>query len=164
MVYKKKTWKEKLEDSKKFPKVLEFNPKFPCGKALSKMGAKSGDSVVLVAPMEVDEIMKKVPKGSLITINEICKKLAKKHNVKFCCTLTSGIFIMTAAHAAQEDKINGIEKITPYWRTLKMNGFLNDKYPGGAKMQKKLLEEEGFKIIQKGKKYFVKNFENYLVK
>ena len=164
MVYKKKTWKEKLENSKKFPKVLEFNPKFPCGKALSKMGAKSGDSVVLVAPIEVDEIMKKVPKGSLITINEICKKLAKKHNVKFCCTLTCGIFIMTSANAAQEDKINGIAKITPYWRTLKMDGFLNDKYPGGAKKHKRLLEEEGFKIIQKGKKYFVENFENYLVK
>jgi hypothetical protein len=44
-----------------------------------------------------------------------------------------------------------------------MDGFLNDKYPGGAKKQKKLLEEEGFKIIQKGKKYFVDNYENYLV-
>jgi len=163
MTYKKKTWKEKLENSKSFPKVLDFNPKFPCGKALSKMGAKSGDSVVLVAPLEVDELMKKVPKGKLITINEICKKLAKKHNVMFCCTLTCGIFIMTSAHAAEEDKIKGITRITPYWRTLKMNGFLNDKYPGGVKKQKKLLEEEGFKIIQKGKKYFVDKYENYLV-
>ena len=164
MTYKKKSWKEKLEDSKKFPKTLEFNPKFPCGKALTKMGAKPGDSVVLAAPLEIDEIMKNVPKGKLITIYEICMKLAKKHNVKFCCTLTTGIFVMTAAHAAEEDKINKIKKITPYWRTLKMDGFLNDKYPGGAKAQKKLLEDEGFNIIQKGKKYFVKNYKNYLVK
>jgi hypothetical protein len=163
MTYKKKSWKEKLEDSKKFPKILEFNPKFPCGKALIKMGAKSGDSVVLAAPLEVDEIMKKIPKGKLITINEICKKLAKKHNVKFCCTLTTGIFIMTAAHAAEEDKIKDMEKITPYWRTLKMEGLLNGKYPGGVKAQKKLLEDEGFKIIQNGKKYFVENYKNYLV-
>lgn len=164
MTYKKKSWKEKLKDSKKFPKILEFNPKFPCGKALTKMGAKPGDLVVLAPPLEVDEIMKKIPKGKLITIYEICLSLAKKHNVKFCCTLTTGIFVMTAAHAAEEDKINKIKNITPYWRTLKMDGFLNDKYPGGAKAQKKLLEDEGFNIIQKGKKYFVKNYKNYLVK
>jgi len=45
-----------------------------------------------------------------------------------------------------------------------MDGLLNDKYPGGAKAQKKLLEEEGFKIIQKGKNYFVENYQKYLVK
>ena len=106
MTYKKKSWKEKLENSKKFPKILEFDPKFPCGKALIKMGAKPGDSVVLAPALEVDEIMKKVPKGKLITIYEICKSLAEKHNVDFCCTLTTGIFIMTAAHAAEEDKLD----------------------------------------------------------
>ena len=164
MTYKKKSWKEKLENNKNFPKILKFSPKFPCGKALLKMGAKSGDSVVLAPPLEVDEIMKKVPKGKLITINEICKKLAKKHNVKFCCTLTTGIFIMTAAHAAEEDKIENKKIITPYWRTVKMDGFLNDKYPDGAKKQKRLLEEEGFKIIKKGKRFFVEDFKNYLIK
>jgi len=147
-----------------FPKILKFNPKFPCGKALIKMGAKTGDSVVLAPPLEVDEIMKKVPKGSLITINEICKKLAIKHNVKFCCTLTTGIFIMISANVAEEDKIMSIKRITPYWRTLKMNGFLNDKYPGGVKKQKKLLEDEGLKIIKKGKRFFVDNYKDYLVK
>jgi len=57
------------------------------------MGAKTGDLVVLAAPSEINEIMKKIPKGRLITINEICKKLAKKHNVMFCCTLTTGILL-----------------------------------------------------------------------
>ncbi len=128
------------------------------------MGAKAGDSVVLAAPSEIDEIMEKVPKGSLFTINEICKKLSKKHNVKFCCTLTTGIFIMISANGAEEDKIISIKRITPYWRTLKMNGFLNDKYPGGVKKQKKFLEDEGFKIIQKGKRFFVDNYKDYLVK
>jgi len=163
MTYRKKSWTEKLQDSKKFPKTLKFDPKFPCGKALQKMGAKPGDTVVLAAPIEVDEIMKNVPKGKLITINEICKKLAKRHNTKFCCTLTTGIFIMTAAHAAEEAKAKGERVITPYWRTLKMSGVLNDKYPGGAEAQKKSLEKEGFRILQKGRKYIVENYENYLM-
>jgi hypothetical protein len=164
MVYKKKSWKEKLEDSKNFPKILKFDPKFPCGRALEKMGAKIGDTVVLAPPLEVDAIMKTVPKGELITLKEICEKLAKKHNVKFCCTLTTGISIMTAAHAAEEAREKGEKNITPYWRTLKMRGFLNDKFPGRAKTQKVFLEKEGFSILQKGKKYVVENWENYLMK
>jgi hypothetical protein len=79
MAYKKKSWEEKLRDNKNFPKTLAFDPKFPCGRALEKMGAKPGDSVVLAPPLEVNEIMKKVPKGKLIILNEICKELAKKH-------------------------------------------------------------------------------------
>ncbi len=112
------------------------------------MGAKPGDTVVLATPLKVDGIMKKVLKGKLITINEICKKLTKKHNVKFCCTLTTGIFIMAVAHAAEE--ATSEKNTTPYWGTLKMESVLNDKYPGGSKAQKKLLEKEGFKIIQNG--------------
>ena len=124
MSYKRKTWKEKLENKKKFPKILKFDPKFPCGRALEKMGAKPGDPVVLAPPIEIDAIMKQVPKGKLITLNEICMKLAKKHNVKYCCTLTTGIFIMTAANAAEEGKEKGEKNTTPYWRTLKIGGFL----------------------------------------
>ena len=162
MVYKRKTWREKLENSKQFPKTLGFDPKFPCGKALEKMGAKPGDSVILVPHLEVEEIMKNVPEGKLITLREICQKLAEKHNVQYCCTLTTGISIMTAANTAEEDKAKGIKNTNPYWRTLKMDGFLNEKYPGGAKNHKKKLEKEGFKIKQKGKRFFVENHEKYL--
>ena len=58
------------------------------------------------------------------------------------------------------------EDITPYWRTLKSDGRLNEKYPEGINLQKKLLEEEGYEIISKGTKnikYYVKDFEKYLI-
>lgn len=164
MTYKKKTWTEKLYNSKNFPKILEFKRSFPCGKALEKWGAKLGDPVVLAPPLDIDAIMKNVPKGKIITIYEICDKLAKKYNVEFCCSLTTGIFINIAAYAAEELKEKGEKNITPYWRTLKTNGVLNHKFPGGSEAQKKMLEKEGFKILQKGKKYVVKNYENYLMK
>lgn len=154
----KKTWKEKLEDNKNMPKTLKLDPKFPCGKALQKLGARPGDSVVLAPPMEVNEIMKKVPKYKLITLNKICNILAKKHKTKYCCTLTTGIFIMTVANAAEETQSN-----VPYWRTIKNTGELNEKYPGGAERQKTLLEKEGHKIIKKGKKYYVSDFEEKLI-
>jgi len=163
MTAKRKTWKEKLEDPKKFPKVLSFDPKFPCGKALVKMGAKPGDSVVLAPPLEVDAIMKEVPEGKLVTLNEVCRKLARNHDTDYCCTLTTGIFTMTAANAAEEARSEGAKSTTPYWRTLKMNGFLNEKYPGGAEAHKNLLEREGHRVIQKGKKYAVEDYEKHLV-
>ena len=158
MGYKKKTWQQKLVDHKKFPKMLKLESKFPCYRALKKMGAELGDSVVLAPPMEVDAIMKKVPKGKVITLKEICEKLAKKHKTQYCCTLTTGIFITIAANAAEETKNN-----SPYWRTLKNNGELNKKYPGGIEIQKNLLMNEGHEIIAKGKRFFVKDYEKKIV-
>jgi hypothetical protein len=163
MVYKKKSWQEKMADKEGMPKVLKLEKGFPCYNALHKIGLEAGDSVVLVNPWEVEEEMKTVPKGKLTTLIDICKNIAKKHNVKGCCTLTSGIFTMTAANAAEEMKKEGKVNSNPYWRTLKSNGELNEKYPGGAEGQKKLLEKEGYKIIKKGKKYFVENYEKYLM-
>lgn len=48
---------------------------------------------------------------------------------------------------------------TPYWRTLKKDGELNEKYPEGIDGQKFRLEMEGHTVIQKGKRYFVKDFK-----
>jgi alkylated DNA nucleotide flippase Atl1 len=75
-----------------------------------------------------------------------------------------GIFARIAAGAAEEDTKEGEKNITPYWRTLKSGGVINEKYPGGEMGQKKLLENEGHKVIQKGKKYLVCDFEKNLVK
>lgn len=54
---------------------------------------------------------------------------------------------------------------TPYWRTLKANGELNAKYPGGIEAQKEKLEAEGHTIVTKGRtnlRYFVKDYEQTL--
>jgi len=163
MSYRKKSWQKKLADKKGLPKILKLEERFPCYNAVHKMGAKAGDEVVLVNPGEIVEVMKSVPKGKLITIVEVCKKIAKKHGVKACCSLTTGIFIMTSANATEEAAKEGKSLNVPYWRTLKAGGFLNEKYPGGAETHKRLLEKEGFKIVQKGRKFVVSDYEKYLI-
>ncbi len=70
---------------------------------------------------------------------------------------------MTAANATEEAAKEDKSLNIPYWRTLKAGGFLNEKYPGGAEAHKRLLEKEGFKIIQKGKKFVVNDCEKYLI-
>jgi alkylated DNA nucleotide flippase Atl1 len=162
MTYKRKTWQEKLGDKKGLPKVMALEQRFPCYHAVHKMGAEVGDPVVLVNPSEVVEVMKDVPEGKLITIVEICKRIAEAHAVKACCSLTTGIFIMTAANAVEEAAQEGTTLDIPYWRTLKADGFLNEKYPGGAEAQNQLLEQEGFAVRQKGKRYFVADYREHL--
>jgi hypothetical protein len=160
----KKTWQEKLKDKPSFPKVLRLEKRFPCYKAVHKMGAEVGDEIVLVNSSEVVAIMKQVPKGRLITIVEVCRQIARNNDVKACCSLTTGIFIMTAANAVEEASKEGKSLDIPYWRTLKTDGFLNGKYPGGQEAHKKLLEEAHFKVIARGKKYQVVDYEKYLMK
>jgi alkylated DNA nucleotide flippase Atl1 len=151
----KKSWREKLEDSKDLPKVVKID---------DKMSKRWGTgTVVIPAPREVDEIMKKVPKGKLITINEIRKSLARKHDATIGCPITTGIFAWVAAHAAEEDAAEGKKEVTPYWRTLKTGGIINEKYPGGIDNIKALLESEGHNIVQKGKKYVVEEYESSLM-
>jgi alkylated DNA nucleotide flippase Atl1 len=128
------------------------------------MGAEVGDEIVLANPSEVVAIMKRVPKGKLITIVEICRQIARNYDVKGCCSLTTGIFIMTAANAVEEASKEGKSLDIPYWRTLKADGFLNEKYPGGQQAHKRLLEGENFKVIARGKRYWVVDYEEYLMK
>jgi len=67
----KKSWREKLEDSKDLPRVVEIT---------GKMSTRWGTGTVCIpAPIEVDEIMRMVPRGKLITINQIRQVVAKKH-------------------------------------------------------------------------------------
>lgn len=155
----KKSWQEKLADSKDLPKVVKVTPKMA-----GKFGTKLGDTLVIPAPIEVHELMKTVPKGKLTTINEIRQHLAKRHHTTSCCPITTGIFAWISAYASEEAKNEGKKDIAPYWRTLKSDGEINSKYPGGVEAQKNILSKEGHKIIQKGKKSFVADFEKYLIK
>ena len=150
MPHKKPTWNEKLNDSKGYPKVEEIPV---------RMNKKWGTgTLVIPSPLEVNELMKKVPKGKLTTINEIRLALAVKHHTTIGCPLTTGIFAWISANAAEEQRRQGATDITPYWRTLKTGGLLNEKYPRGMEAQKRLLEQEGLVVIKKGTKFFVKDY------
>lgn len=127
-----KSWGEKLRDSKDLPKVVKLKKE-----AVLHWG---GRTMAIPSPLEINEIMKTVPKGKLITINEIRQIVARKHHADIGCPLTSGIFSWIAAHAAEEERTQGKKDITPYWRTLKSGGVLNEKYPSGIANQKKLWE------------------------
>lgn len=148
---KNKDFNLMMNSSKDMPKILIIKDE----KTIKKYGKK----MLIAPPIYYDEIMKKIPKGQLITTSQIRTYLAKKNNVDFTDPMTAGIFINIVAWASYQRK----ENITPYWRTLKTNGELNNKYPEEIELQKKLLEEEVHTIIMKGSKYYVKDYEKKLI-
>src|SRR5437660_6648304 len=143
----KKSWQEKLANSKGLTKIGEVT-----GKMTQRWGT---GTMVIPAPKEVDALMKQVPKGRLVTINELRAALAAKHKVTFACPITTGIFSWIAAHAAAEAEAEGAKRITPYWRTLKTGGELNPKYPGGVAALARRLRREGHRVRHRGKRSFV---------
>lgn len=112
-------------------------------------------------PIDYDKVMKQIPYGKVITVGKIREYFAKLNGADFTDPITAGIFVSIAAWASAQR----IEDETPYWRTLKANGELNAKYPGGVEAQKVKLEAEGHIIIQRGRKhirYYVQDHENAL--
>lgn len=151
----KKDFNTMMNDNKDMPKIQIVKDE----KTIKKYG---GAKMFFAPPIYYNELMKKVPKGKLITIKIMRDYLAKENNADFTDPMTSGIFVNIVAWASVERNTD----ITPYWRVLKSNGELNAKYPGSIESQKKLLESEGHTIISKGTKnikYYVLDFENSLI-
>ena len=143
----KKSWEEKLNVTNGLPKIETFD---------ERMERRLGlGNLVIPAPVEVDEIMRSVEAGATISADEIRAKLAAKHGASAACPLVTGISVRIAALASEERERAGKGPITPYWRTLKTGGELNEKLPGGVEHQKAMLELEGHTIVQRGKRFFV---------
>jgi len=149
------SWREKLEKEQE-PKIVEIPP---------KMRKRFGTGKLLIPrPLDVDALIRKVRKGKLVTQSQIREKLAKDFRADVTCPITTGIFIRIAAEAAEEDLKGRKKEVTPYWRVLKPDGSLNEKFPGGVERQAARLAEEGHTIEPgKGKKSpKVINFERHL--
>jgi hypothetical protein len=153
---KRKSWREKLADAKGLPKISTVT-----GKMIQTWGK---GRMVIPAPAEVDALMKKVPRGRVITINELRAALAARHRVDFACPITTGIFAWIAANAAAEDLAAGKKRITPYWRTLKTGGDLNPKYPGGVVAIAARLRSEGHRLEKRGKRLLVRDYNQAICK
>lgn len=153
-ISKKKSWREKLADDKDLPKVIKLT-----GPAVQRWGGKT---MVIGAPREIDGLMRTVPRGRVTTINQLRAGLAQRHRAEAACPITTGIFSWIAAHAAEEAAAAGEKKITPYWRTLKKDGELNPKYPGGIANVRRKLAAEGHAFVVKGKRVLVRDHEAVL--
>lgn len=150
----KKDFNAMLHEDKDMPRIQIITDR----KSIEKYG---GERMYFAPPVYYDEIMRRVPEGKLLTVGTIRDYLAKKAGADFTEPITAGVFISIAAWASYQRT----QDKTPFWRTLKANGELNAKYPGGVEAQRALLEAEGHTVIQKGRtniRYFVKDYKKAL--
>lgn len=149
----KKSWRERLASYPHLPTVKEIP---------AAMRPRHGEGTIATpSPQEVEAAMRSVPEGRLATVMGIGEDIAARHHATIGCTVTTAIFAHMVAHAAEEALSNPAER-APWWRTLKIGGELNPKYPGGIEAQMSKLEAEGHTVVQRGKRYFVEGFAKKL--
>ena len=138
------SWRAKLEKAQE-PKIVQIPP---------KMAARFGAGTMLIPrPLDVDALVRRIAKGKVATVRQLRERLARDCGASVTCPLTTGIFLRIAAEAAEEDRKLGRKNITPYWRVVRDDGSLYDKFPGGARAQAARLRSEGFRIESaRGKK------------
>jgi len=149
----RKGWRDRLAGYPNLPNVKAIPP---------ALRARHGEGTIATpSPAEVEDAMRGVPEGRLATVLGIGEEIAARHHASIGCTVTTAIFAHMVAHATEEAMIGADQ--TPYWRTLKIGGELNPKYPGGIEAQMSRLEAEGHTVVQRGKRYFVEDFAQKLV-
>jgi hypothetical protein len=163
----KSKWRAKLEKDQPL-RLVTTSP---------TLAKKWGPGRLLIPrPIDVDAVIGKVRKGKLITVGQIRQRLVADFNqlnlatrraaacgepdgkshgctASIACPLCTGIFVRIAAEAAEEDRRAGRKRITPYWRVVRDDGSLNEKFPGGPAAQAAKLRREGHHLeTGRGKK------------
>lgn len=150
----RKDFNAMLHDSKDMPKIQLISD----ARSIEKYG---GSRMYFAPPIDYDRVMRRVPFGKVTTVGAIRALFARKNGADFTEPITAGVFVSIAAWASAQRA----EDETPYWRTLKADGELNEKYPGGVAAQREKLAAEGHEIIARGRtniRYYVKDYEKSL--
>lgn len=149
------------EDKKDFNAMMHQDKGMPKMQIITDEAAikrYGGTKMYFAPPLDFDAIMKRIPFGKVITNGAIRDYLAKQNDGDFTEPISAGAFISIAAWASEQRDTD----LTPYWRTLKAKGEINQKYPGGIEAQIEKLEAEGHTIVRRGRKnfrYYVENYE-----
>lgn len=123
-------------------------------------------SMLIPRPLDIGAIIKRIPKGRLITLTQIREVLARRAGADAACPLTTGIFLRIVAEAAEEQRCEGRKRLTPWWRVIDQGGRLRERSPGGAAAQASHLRAEGHVIARgRGKRVWcVRDFQDSLVR
>lgn len=117
-----------------------------------RMQKRFGRGKMLIpSPLDVEALIRKIPRGKIVTQGELREKLAQAAGAHIACPMTTGIFVRIVAEAAAEDARAGKSRIAPYWRVVRDDGSFNEKMPGGPSAQAEYLEAEGHAIDRSGK-------------
>jgi alkylated DNA nucleotide flippase Atl1 len=125
---KKFSWRDRLEKAEA-PKLVPIPPRWR---------KRYGEGTMLIPRLrDVEALIRRVPKGKLLTLSELRARLAVDDKATMTCPVTTGICLRLIADAPRSGDA------TPYWRIVRDDGSLLISLPGGAKKQGELLLDEG---------------------
>jgi alkylated DNA nucleotide flippase Atl1 len=110
-----------------------------------------GATMVISTPQEIEALVKQIPEGKVLSLTDIRERIAKTHGTTITCPVTTGLFLNIVARAAREMEVMGMRGSAPWWRVVKSDFSLNEKFPGGVAEQARRLRTEGIDIVAKGK-------------
>lgn len=131
MMRSSKSWLPKLRPDQR-PKIVRD----PRGRML------------VPAPMLVAGALRRVPSGRLITAELLRARLARAARADLTCPMTTGIFLSIIAGATEEALAHGHRAVAPYWRVVRKDGSLPEKFPIRAGVQSAHLRAEGHRIAR----------------
>jgi len=81
----------------------------------------NGGAMIISSPAEVDELVRKINRGEVVTLDDLRAALARRHGVAVACPVSTAIFANMGARAAEE---------------LRQAGIPTSSRPGGASSRK----------------------------
>jgi hypothetical protein len=136
MPSKPKSWQQRLKSDKKpVVKLLTFD----------FAGLKSGTTMLVSSPLEVEAYLRKIPEGAARTVERMRADLAKKHKADGACPVSSAIFLRIVSEAAFEQVQAGapLHDVTPFWRVVTPDSPLARKLACGPDFVRAQREREG---------------------
>ena len=124
----------------------------PIPETMEKFFGCSGE-MVKPSSDTVKSVVSKIPRGKLITLEQLREKLAKDFGVQTACPAgtTKALQILSKE-----------ESSICYWRVIKKKGELIAKFPGGVEGHASLLEKEGFEVDNNRKNPVVLDYASKL--
>ena len=120
--------------------------KLKCGKSPKIVEDYKDGPMLVSTPEEVESEVAKIPKGHVITLTQLRDELARQHGAALTCPMSTAIFLNVVARAHAEREAETGKPGVPWWRVLRANGKLNDKFPGGEAEQARRLRLEGLEL------------------
>lgn len=108
-----------------------------------KMEKFYGKGTMLHPSKEViEELVKKIPRGSLASIDALCKRLAKDTGVNVTCPMRTGNAIKKIS---EQYSATYVDTNIPFWRVIKSNKQIvkSKNYELWASK----IEDEGFELV-----------------
>lgn len=117
---KGKSWREK-RDIDKTPKRVVLSAPFA--------GVPTGATLFVGTPRLIDEYIRKIPAGTVRTMEFLRNDLARRYRADATCPASTAIFVRIAAEAAWDELQAGAspDEVTPFWRVVEPGSALARK-------------------------------------